>query len=141
MLANHLLSELTKLLHEKVFQVVRTEHDRRFSVVVVVAVVENLGYVADEVGQRGVVLFVQVALHLAQIHRILDHIVVVRHLTLVHRSEERPGALVQLNGFKQLAQLLVIAGVQFLGVCIIDRAGRIALWTQVNVDLLGLFAK
>ena len=140
-MADHLLSELTKLLHEKVLQTVCTEHDRRFRVVVVVAVVENLSDVADELGESAVALFVQVALHLAQIHRVLDHIVVVRHLTLVHRSEERPGVLVQLNGLQELAQLLVVGRVQLLGVCIVDRTLRIAFRAQVDVDLFGLLAQ
>lgn len=82
------------------FQLVGRLGIRRRLVVVLATVVEDELSVPGKVFRRLVLVGLQLLLHGAEVHGLLDDVVVVGHIVLVDGVEERPGRLVVLKVIK-----------------------------------------
>lgn len=90
------LRDRLDLLPHVLFQFVGTFSIWSALVVILAAVVEYEAGIPDEVLGGRILVRIQLRLHCAEIHGFLDDIVIVGHVVLVDRNQERPAALVIL---------------------------------------------
>lgn len=83
-------------------------------VVVLAAVVEDEAGVFDEFLGRRVLVGLELRLHGREVHRLLDHLVVIRDVVSVDRVQEGPGRLVVLHVVEKVQELVVVRAVTWL---------------------------
>ena len=108
------LRNLLDLGKHKFLQLIRALGIRRRLVVILATIIENQLGVPDEILRRRVQVLLVLLLHGAQVHRLLDHLVVIRHLVAVDRLRERPRRPVVLHIVEQVQELVVIRAVSRL---------------------------
>lgn len=86
----------------------------RALVVVFAAVVEDELGVFDKVLGGGILVCLELALHGAKIHGLLNHVVIVRHVISINRDKERPCRVVVLEVIEQVEELVVVRSVTWL---------------------------
>lgn len=99
------------LLPHVLLQLIRTLRIRRRLIVVFPAVIVYQLRIPDEVLRRVILIALQLRLHGAEIHRLGDDVVVIRHLIPVDRVRERPRGAVVLQIVEQVHELVVIGAV------------------------------
>lgn len=102
------------LLPHKSFEFVGGLGVGRALVVVFAAVVEDELGVLDEVLWGGILVCLELALHGAKIHGLLNHVVVVRHIISINRDKERPCRIMVLEVIEQVKKLVVVRSVTWL---------------------------
>lgn len=101
------------LPHESLELISRLGVGRAF-VVVFAAVVEDEPGVFDKVLGGGILVCLELALHGAKIHRLLNHVIVVRNIIAINRYKERPCRVMILEVIEQVQQLVVVGSVAWL---------------------------
>lgn len=102
------------LLPHEAFELVgRLGVGRAFVVVFATVVEDELG-VFDKVLGGGILVCLELALHGAKIHGLLNHVVVVRNIVSINRDEERPCRVMVLEVIEQVEELVVVGSVTWL---------------------------
>jgi hypothetical protein len=83
-------------------------------VVVLATVVEYEPGVFDKVFGSGILICLELALHGAEIHGLLNHVVIVRNIISINRDKERPCRVMILEIIEQVKELVVVGSVTWL---------------------------
>lgn len=102
------------LLPHESFQLIGRLGIRRAFVVVFATVVEDEPGVFDKVLGGGILVSLELALHGAKIHGLLNHVVVVRNIIAINRDKEGPCRVMVLEVIEQVEELVVVGSVAWL---------------------------
>lgn len=101
------------LPHESFEFIGRFGVGRAFVVVFAAVVKDELG-IFDEILGSAILVCFELALHGAEIHGLLNHVVIVRHIISINRDKERPCGVVVLEVIEQVEKLVVVGPVAWL---------------------------
>jgi len=99
------------LAPHELLQLIRALRIRRRLVVVPAAIIEDELRIFDEVLRCRVQVLLMLLLHRAEVHGLLDDLVIIRHLVPVDGLREGPRRAVVLHVVEQVQQLVVIGAV------------------------------
>lgn len=99
------------LLPHVLLQLIRTLRIRRRLIVIFPAIVIYQLRIPDEVLGRVILIALELRLHGAEIHRLGDDVVVIRHLVPIDRMRERPRRAVVLQVVEEVHELVVVGPV------------------------------